>query len=346
MAIKTSYFKKGVVFSLIALLISTLFLIIFSVFMHVPLNQKALVEMQGVKRAENFLNVFPSYLGTAIEYSSYQVLNFIIEESPVEDFSDIFISCMLHGNYTEGGILKNCSYINFEDAYNNTLTNNLDEIFYLASKIYRGTGSVHINKLNVIQISPYELLVDVDVLMFFKVGEKIQWERNFKVSKTVNIIGLKDPLTKTYLNRSIKVVDEYFTISEINGNLSLFEDILKNNYTFIDTFAPSFVDVLEGKIRDGQFDSSKNLGINSFMPEKLYNGSNSYKINTSMISWDYVSLKKYNMTDLYLINYSDLPSLDLTYFLYDLNVRMNISFSDLLNSFSYPCRCDENGCSC
>jgi hypothetical protein len=337
--------KKGIVFSLIALLVSTLFIIVFSVFLHVPLNQRAIIELESVKKAEDFLIVFPTYLDTSIQFSSYETLKVILAktslENPIDNFSKMFTDCMLYGEYFDGTQIKDC----FTAEKDNTLTNVLNDIADQASEIYRGNCSTYITNLNVYQSNPYEITVDAKVLLFFQRGKKIQWERNYDVSTKVSIIGLNDPLTKGKLNRTINVKSEYFTMKNIQS-YSDFYDIYRNNYYFIDYFAPSFVDVIEGKINETEFDSGKQLGINSLMSAYLIDGSSSYKMNTSFISWDYVRNKKYNQTDLYLISYNNLQKLNLTYPYLHLTNRMNLSYSSLWPSNSYPCSCNENGCTC
>ena len=284
--------KKALVFSLISILMSTLFIIMFSSLVHVPLDSKSKIDIVDIERVDNFLEIFPEYLGTAIEHTSYEVLPYLINKSPLEgNFSDAFLNCSLYGTINSS-TEENCSL----SGNRTTLDEIVDEIANLASDIYRGTCVIQITFLNVSQNDPYELSIDSKAELFFEKENKLIINRRYEITQKVSLIGLTEPFRKEIDQNEIKFGEnQYFSKKEFHGNLSLIKDYIDKGYLFVDVSAPSFIDILEGRLIpddfDGnlepdEFDPLKQLGLNSFIPSVYPNGTHTYKENRSFLSWD------------------------------------------------------------
>lgn len=341
MAIK---YKKALIFSIISILMSFLFILVFSSFIHVPLDQKTQIGVVEIQRLESFLELFPEYFGTSIERASYEVLPYLVNESPLNtNFSTAFVNCMIYGKINDTSQEK-CSLT----GNNITLDVILDEISLLVSDIYRGKCTINVLSLNVTQTEPYKLKVFAKSNLFFEKPDKLTFSMDFDIIQNVNLIGVTNPLTKDIDKREITFGEnEFFTKKEFYGNLSLIKDYVDNGYSFIDVLAPSFIDILEGKTEPGEFNDSKQLGLNSFINSMTSDGNLTYKENRSFLSWEYYRDLEINKSDLRLINYSDLARKNLTFYKFDLLDDFQIDEEHLFYATSAgECDCDNVGCYC
>lgn len=332
--------KKAIVFSLIAILMSSLFILIYSIFVHVSLDEESKIDISKIQKTEYFLELFPKYFESSIQQTSYIALNYLTQQVPLTNFTEEFISCLQTGQDIEG---NNCSL----DGNSSDLTELLFNISNQASKIYRANCSIYLSNVNITQVEPFYLKVSANGILYFQRGDDLTWEREYFVSKKISLSGLNDPLYKfnTTTSNEDRIIKEYksaFSPDSFEGNSTLFKKFVEEGFYFVDSSTPSFIDIMEGKIYEGEFNTG--LGINSIMPIFFKNGLSSYHINRSSLSYDYIIGNYTDMSELVLINEENLQKTNLTFKRYELFPDMGFDGNQLKDATA--CNCNYVGCSC
>jgi hypothetical protein len=330
--------NKALIFSMISIMMSLLFVILFSAYVHVPLDQRSKIEQTSVIKMESFIDLFPYYVGIAIEEATYEAIEYFMEDIPLDDgtFLNKLNYCLKYGM---DDTFQNCSV---DGIKNFTLPTILQNIAMDASKIYRGQCTTRVVSIQVNQTEPYRLDVNAKIKLIFEKQPSWIWHIDFNISKKVSLIGVVDPIAKQkgIDERIIKFgEDDLFSKSDFNGDMSLIKDYIDNKYTFIDFDAPSFVDAMEGNIEIGSFNASKRMGLNSFVGIDA-----PYKPQRSFFTWDYAIDTPYSFDNLALIKYSRFEQEDMTFYTPDLAVKLNIPSQYII--LANDCNCNLLGCDC
>jgi len=329
--------KKGIVFSMIAILMATLFIVLFSAYTHVPINEKMDAKRSGIERADNYFLNFKSFVQNSIHQSTYEILDYLVVKSGDGvniNFTRDFNSCIMDGKIES--IAGPCSI----SGNNYTMENILNDISSRAAGMYKADSQVTVIDVNVWQETYYELTVNAIVNVKFSREDYWIWDKDFNITERVSLLGVKDPLMYRYdKNRTIaNNGDSLASLSSIDGNETIFMEFINNGYSFVDSSAPSFIDLIEHRMVISAIDYPS-LGYNSFIPPFWKNGTSTYIENRSFLTLDYVREKDFNKSTLRRIDGPfNFVNENLTYFLDDL-IAMNFTNFLLVEGV-----CDENGC--
>lgn len=299
MAIRFS--KRGVFFSLIAILMSTLFILLFSGASHVSLDERAKVAKYDLEYVNDFVGDLDSFVDTSASIATFLTLNDLSLMSPIPNATAAFISCFEDGTYL--GVACNSSVNHSFFSVFNIFANKADEAY----NVNMATSILHVffEQTDAYHVT-VDLLCEVDVSHL-----DASWIRFIDSTQDLSIVGITDPLTVgTSFQRPIAPNTPYLGAFDtsypgylIRSNYSLLRDFIDGEYYYIDTTSPSFIDMLEGNF---PVDSSAYVfsphGISSFVPDDV-----SYPGNrTSYLMWQFHENVDFDSEDLRRVNFTDI----------------------------------------
>lgn len=215
MDIKLKKFKrKAVLFSLISVLFSVLFVTIFSQNFKTTYEDRIPGSNIRIKVMDTYVRNFETYLGDSIKISTYRTLDAITNIKHTErafftdeaSFNTTFSECMKCGYTNCVARVTECNLQYYLEARLNNITNLSDEELNIKTTYKINSIKIeHESAFNVrttVNIS-YNVTDDSEELNYAR------WNKNIIVEQSVSIIGLLDPIgnindgTNTY-NRTIK----------------------------------------------------------------------------------------------------------------------------------------------
>ncbi|MGV8141404.1 MAG: hypothetical protein ACP5NW_03105 [Candidatus Woesearchaeota archaeon] len=189
--------KKAILFSLISVLFSVLFITIFSQNFSTMNEDKIPGSNIRIKVIDNYVRNFETYIGDSIKLSTYRTLDEITKYrngigffNNFNQFNTTFYSCMTCGRVTcPGGASCNLG--------NNYLTARLDNITTLSQQELNILTTYRINSIEITQKYPFEIDVTLDIS--YNVTDDTEgsyyarWNKRKNITQSVTIIGLLDP---------------------------------------------------------------------------------------------------------------------------------------------------------
>jgi hypothetical protein len=210
--------RKAILFSLISVLFSILFITIFSQSFSTIQEDRIPGSNIRIKVMDIYTRNFETYIGDSIKLATYKTLDAItiyqenkgagVFFSDFAEFNRTFYNCMLCGyvNCSLKNAANNCSLGEYD------LTSRIDNILQLSLEQMNIKTEYNINAINIMQEYPFEVEVMVDIsynITDASGGERYaRWSKEKIINQTVSIIGLFDPTGKindaTYERRIIK----------------------------------------------------------------------------------------------------------------------------------------------
>ena len=329
--------KKGVFFSLIAIFMSSLFILLFSSIFHVPLNLQAHNDLENLNQINSLVGDLGEFVDSVSSVASFLVLNDLSDKSPILDSETNFISCYLNNTFlNKTHSLTNCS------SENHSFGAIFETFLSKAKQAYNLDLNYSIINVTFSQKNPYVCVVNTILVLNISYLDA-SWSRLINSSQEISLVGIKDPITTgSTFERNISLAPISFSASfhntDFNGNYSLVKQFIKGGFYFLDSNAPSFLDALEGN-----YTINSPFGIASFVPDNI-----SYLGNTSSyLSYEWKNNSIFNSTKLKRINVSGLNN----------SFALSDNYLSIMNSYNNSCPasinpellkvrgcCDSSGC--
>lgn len=293
--------KRAVFFSLIAVMMSVLFILLFSGASHVALDERAKVVSYDVLYINQFIGELDRFVESSSRVTSAIVLDALAVKSPVPNATESFLSCFMNSTYFNGTDIVEC-----HDLGNVSFPAYFNSFVDLAQVAYDIEVNLTIVNVTFRQVEPYFIENNITcVINVTHLGAS--WTRYVESSQEVSIIGLQDPLlVNTPFNRSIRWWDgpnaRNQEIYFIQSNYSKLERYASNGFYIRDRAAPSYIDMLEGTLPDnGSGYEFNTFGLASFIPDNAtpYIGNRSSWLSyhyTAGFTFDSFDLKRINFT--------------------------------------------------
>ncbi|MGV8171401.1 MAG: hypothetical protein ACP5OA_01780 [Candidatus Woesearchaeota archaeon] len=193
--------RKAILFSLISVLFSMLFITIFSQNFSTLYGDKTPGSNVRIKVIDTYTRNFETYISNSIELSTYKTLDAITEyqKNKGEFFDDFvefnrtFYNCMMCGyiNCSNQTNAYNCSL----DGYD--LTSRINTVSDLSMQQMNIKTMYNITYITISQDYPFEVEVVVNITYNITdaLGEQYyaKWSKNNTIHRSVSIIGLLDP---------------------------------------------------------------------------------------------------------------------------------------------------------
>lgn len=245
--------KKGVVFSVIALIITFFLLASFFFLLEVPVDAQVDVVRLKVGSANDFLFQVESFVKAQSVLSAEEAVGFLIGEmnrtnSTFDDFDNEFENCLLFG---ETSLDDNCGEgANFQGF--------LDDLSEFSESKLNKDVDFNVRSVSLDQVDPWELLVNVSLDVILVEEGYAFWNVSLNTSSSFSIIGFYDPV---YAAPHDDLLDYKFdnlsVISRYPGVYRLFVDdwkerpstlnfIVMGGHYFEHNRSPSFLDRLRG----------------------------------------------------------------------------------------------------
>ncbi len=329
---------------------SALFILIFTGGDAINFDEDVKTTETAIKTSNQFVDDLKGFVNEGARASGRMILHdLIIYHNNSNNFSNFTVSvkdCFLNGSFkqnysdnTEGW--KECN-LRYE---NSTFGETMRDIYDVAEQTYDISISQHNSSVSVRQTSPYEFRFDVTTVVDARkkrggIGD-YGWTKLIDTQAYVSIVGLPDPLSiNTKYERNITVHDSIDRLnartSNIDGDAEELAEFINNKYFIIDQKAPSFTQMLEGKIspEKGDYDrGNNNYGITSYLNESFYKNN-----RTSMEEYRYTRIN-IEPKNLRRINHSTIS--DDILFEKDSLISMNFTTSNWLEVKG---KCDNEGC--
>lgn len=310
--------NKAQIFSVITILMSLLFILLFSGATRIPLDKNVVILTSDISTVNLFVDDINSFVDAGLQNQLLQALNYTVGfHAGVNNFSNYTAaleSCLYNNTFRhQPAILSNCS----NTGENSSLASFLDIYFSQAESIYNVSIDYVIYNLSVHQSRPFFFTVNAVLLVNIS-RPSFQWSKIINTSQLVTIDGLTDPLSISgHFIRKIHYKPPYgetfdASVSFVSGN-SFFDfdklaDYIDNRYYFRDASAPSFVQMMEGNL--GSFSTNNNsLGIGSFIPEFNLTSNSNYVQNTSFVVSQRMGIPaEYSCSDLRRIRHDNIST--------------------------------------
>lgn len=349
--------KKAQLFSMIALMMSVFFILVFSSTTHVPLDNDVDQVYGEVQLLNDVVLDLPTLVESAVESSSLQILNFSVDHlngsNYFPSFKNFFSSCFETGyffDYTDS-LDKICSLSNTDVSF----TKLLNDIFHLTGEVYNLDISIISVNHSMYPSDAYSLEVDATVVVDIKLISKkknIAWKRKISVSQQIDYTGITDPASigTNFVRKIVFHPGVYpnpdkrtFTRVGFNGDFNLVQDYISNTYYFVDKTGPSFIDRMEGKqTEDFLLIESNEFGIATFISPFNESGDSLYIEGVSMIDHHYDWGAKPDIDYLRFFNSTSGINRNIT--LYYSYAIAGLFFDDSVDLEDFEGNCDGSGC--
>lgn len=315
--------KKGQLFSLMAVFMSALFIVIFSSLTHVPLNKNVDIIETEISRFGSLAESIDYFVSSSLSTSSYLFLNASVDKiytncdadfskTPTQQFNDFlgtFKSCLEDSK--DGGWDCNPKNIPFRNmSYEFQLNSFVEEL----ENRYGGLDLI---------VSTPEIDVELASAFSFNVMAKVNvqmnrdgysWNRYFDITREIPVIGLNDPsLAARCKLQPITLHPDYstlLTVASLASSNSRIYDVVENGYYFRDKKTGlSLVSMFEGDLLNvGTGEENDDYGINSILNPHLF------EVNDVLDARTHISLLETQQLAGFYFNQEDLLRFDPEYF--------------------------------
>lgn len=289
--------SRAQLFSMIALMLSLFFILLFSGLSRVPLNKEVAINQAEVSYLNDVILDLDSLVISSAETSSLKILDFSVNylngTNYFPSYEDFFNDCFIRGEFydTYDTQWKLCS----STSENVSFVRLVEEVFRLTGEVYNLDINITHIEHNVSLFDAYSLAIgaEVDVQAKLRSQKKnVAWDREIIVSSQVDFNGIRDPASigTVYERKIIHKPDER-TFARINfkGSQLLVQEYINNTYYFVDQSGPSFFDRMEGTLTDSfNLGDSNPYGLATFIPAyHPVTGASLYIQNVSMVDHHY-----------------------------------------------------------
>lgn len=277
--------KKAQVFSLIAILMSILFILIYSQVTQVPLDKDSPVIKTEIGRLDTFVKDFDELVNNAIDRTAYQTLEqfSLLQRTMYDNTSGSVyfenVSAAFIGCFESQEFVYNSSFSSIPCFTGNTSASSTTDNFTFSFKSYMENLTTTAQTLYGANITMGDVVADVDfatnafevvvhVQMLITITkESYSWNRFVDVYRTVELQGISHPL---FEDRRIRHQPydsgTTFSLSRFNGDTNKVAEFINNSYYFVDTSAPSLFDLYEGNFTQ---QTNNSFGISSILDESF-----------------------------------------------------------------------------
>ena len=340
---------KGQMFSLIALVMSLFFIMLFSSVGRAPLDSDLPRIKTQIDSVNNVVVDLEEHIGNSIDSSTYQILNFSASylngTNYFPDFFTFFKSCFETGVFfdTYDARTKLCSVFGHNVSFNFLLGKTLN----IASSVHKLNLNATFVDTSVGMFDAYALEINATVYLDISSvadSEPFSWHRTLLISREVNFNGITDPASVgTDFVRKIRYRQDKrsFARSGFNGNLNLISLYINHSYYYLDPSGTSFVDRMEGRhISSFDLNDSNPLGIATLLPAYNQSAGSLFRPNASMVDHHYDWGSKISPEFLRIV---DDPSISENITLYRTYAEQGLGIDPAL-LLSASVYCDEDGC--
>ena len=265
--------KKGLIFTIVALVISVFLLLMFFYIMEVPLDKDVEVSTIKVKSANTFLHQVEDLAKAQAVASSRSAINTFLrsmhdQNQFLDDFDASFYRCLNTGSFSfsDGHIsLEGDSISCGDEAF---LKNKIEQDLASFARDNLGLDTnLRVSNFSLSQASPWDLEVSFDLEVEL-MKEGFYWNVSSSLSMPFSILGLKDP-AHAVVDNSVRTYrpDNFADLVAISYHsmFNVFSDewrekpstlnILSraNNYIHNETFGVSYLDRLRGDMTPSEF---------------------------------------------------------------------------------------------
>lgn len=190
--------KKAILMTITALLLSTLFFVIFSkenilpsFYTNQPVNTRVIA-------MDNYVKTIPLLLGDSLEIATYNGLNSLYIKQSTSgaffsdeiEFSNMLENCVTCGSENCVGPSSRCSSMN-----NTDLRSVVNQLRILANQHLNIQTNFSVHNIIVVQNYPYDVDVTLDIEYTATDPQfGITWHKRENISRIVSILDLYDPL--------------------------------------------------------------------------------------------------------------------------------------------------------
>ena len=226
MLMKAVMLKKGVVFSLIAIMVIAFLVIVFSGNLLIPLNQDVSATQARVNALDRFVQRFPWQVSVATKVQGQQAFEqlsetLLLERAYVTDVQAAFNACLMNGTVLVQGnpLVQDCGTMRSQ-----TLLLALETLANTSTQALHMNLTYNFSSFIVTQQTPFEVIVQANLT--YIVGDEVaQWNRTVPLSATLEIAGVTDPYY------AVELASPAYTINPTqftSWNLTNFQAFLAN----------------------------------------------------------------------------------------------------------------------
>lgn len=319
--------RRAQVFSMIAIMMSILFILIFSSMTHVPLDRKVPIIKAEVSRVDSFVKDFDRLVINAVDRAAYgslaqfsllqQEISSVSSTYYFENFTESFESCFEGTTYVYNSAI-NATPLPCDSSitlpgvgYNFSFSKYVSDLFFLASKTFNVSISYDNVDAELSQQSPFELTIDLSMNVYIE-RSGYSWNRFIVIQRHVPMNGMAHPIIA---NRTIQYppypIGHNYKIARFNGDQSAVRDFIQNDYYFNDNRSPSVIDLFNGNLPNSTgFPENSPYGIASILPanETFLNRPVYQDNHSSSIEYDFLNQNPYATSSIKRIGGPGIPS--------------------------------------
>ena len=250
--------KKGMVFTLVSILISSLIISSFFFLYEQRLDNETTFVSLRVQTINNFIIQSESYVSNLARDSTKSALEDIInamisDGEFTSDLEQVLFDCLATGSFSISS--------SFSCSGNSNLSGRLDDLSQLILSTFNIRSQIEIEDVEILQVSPWGLFIFVDYNI--TVGDDYGfWVSNKRAGAEVNIEGLPDP-TSSIVHSDLSSL-AHTTIFRIANRQeddigfwqeepSTLHRVVSRGEYILNTNAPGFIQRLEGDMSASPF---------------------------------------------------------------------------------------------
>jgi len=245
--------KKGIFFTLIAITMMTIFVLIFSPPANISLQKNNQAIRTRINNIDSYVNdLQEAYFQTALRAATYKTMLSLIYymNTTGEYLTDLNGDLNLNGDFSEVIINGTIKRVPIDEItrkkimYDNTLTNWSNRIINISKNALNVNTTIVIYKVFISQTKPWAL--DAQLELNFSVKSDVAvWGKNATIKSTISIEGLPDPyyLLNTRGPNSYSNIIKRSSVGFDEWDLSKTREHLRNgtNAHWENSEAPSFL---------------------------------------------------------------------------------------------------------
>lgn len=304
--------RSAQLFSLMAIFMSALMIVLFSGLTHVALNKDVDIIKTEIARFGTLAKSLDYFSNTALDTAGYMFFNNSADKLYQDCYVDSLPNCYFT-NYTEAfldclnvGVYNgwNCSYKGNE-KFNMSYYSRIKNLTNMLEERYSDL-IINVTKpqLTVRQSGPYIFELNSELIIIMK-RPGYSWKRFFNITRELSVVGMRDPaLAARGMNKTIIVngaEGDLVTVASLDADSTTkFAEIVNESYYFRDNITGlSITEMFEGIELNSVLGDSHPNGINSILPLKLVENATGYLENRSTTSLlEHHFLKGFEFTDL------------------------------------------------
>ena len=349
--------KQGIFFSIMALLLSALIILIFSSLLAESFDREALITAAEAEYVDDMVGDLETYIGAQLQISSFLALNSLTESYVAEgnftgpSAQEEFVQCVRNGTMSSARFTNYCD--DNDVGVLDMLQEPTEGVFTRLEEAYPDvTLEASVLDLNFSQITPYELKVTIAMAVNVTHRET-RWERVLVTSEDVSLVGLIDPATagRPY-ERNIALLSGSGVLGTpgelIVSNQTFFNDFnlisefVQGGFVYRDSSAPSYFAILNGTLPVTVAPEFDEFGYASIIPGYAASASMYEDNQTSFVTYHRISPLSFTPDQLLRINNTGINT-NIT-FPADYLENMYSTVMTDPNLYSVAGCCDGNGC--